>query len=258
MKIIEWSIPEFKSFHMASKALMQLKAYDFTHVLLLPFFESQESPYCITSHNTIKPDFGNWNDFESFCKLANGLNLNIGVDVVLNHVSPKHILAKYSTQASPIHTNWTDVWQLNHAINEVETYLMNHLHQLKNCGVQFIRLDAAFHIPTSLIEFIKRNFNFEVILDDYIQPEKLVFADFILNHHFRNSLIENQKFPSSLPPRNEIIYFSNHDTIETASPFLEFMEYTEWVQHVLNCNHPILMSHYEHISSISTYSFRKG
>lgn len=258
MKIIEWSIPEFKTFHLASKALSQLKAHEFTHVLLLPFFESQASPYCITSHNTIRPQFGDWNDFAEFCKTAQILNLHVGIDVVLNHISPKHILAKFSTQASPINTNWTDVWQLNHTCQEVKKYLVHHLQQLENCGVQFIRVDAAYHIPIYLIEFMKRNFKFDLILDDTVQPEKLAFADFILNHTFRSSLLENQVFPSSFPSKNEIVYFSNHDTIEIASPYLEFLQYEAWIQHVLNLNHPILMSHYEHVSPMSTYSFRKG
>ena len=258
MKIIEWSIAEFKSFHLASKALLQLKAHEFTHVLLLPFFESQASPYCITSHNTIKPEIGNWNDLVEFCKIAQNLNLQVGIDVVLNHISPKHILAKYSTQASPIHTNWTDVWQLNHTSTEVEKYLVNHLIQLANCGVQFIRIDAAYHIPLYFIEFIKKKFNFDIILDDSIQPEKLAFADYILNHTFRKSLIESQSFPATLPAKNEIIYFSNHDSIEIASPYLEFLQYEEWIHQVLSHRHPILMSHYEHVSPMTTYSFRNS
>jgi glycosidase len=258
MKIIEWSLPEFKSIQRASNSLQQLHEFGFTHILLLPFFESGESPYCIHSHQNINPKLGSWNDMESFCKKARNYNMDVGVDVVLNHVSPQHPLTPFSFQKPPENTNWSDVWQINHQEVHVENYLLNHLAALENIGVHFIRVDAAFHIPFSFLQLIKKRFNFSIILDDYVQIEKLALANYKLNHKFRQYLLEKQSYPKETLEENDIVYFSNHDTIELASPYLEFMHYEHWLECVIQSNQHLLSSHYEHLSSMATYSFRKG
>ncbi|MBQ1463228.1 MAG: starch-binding protein [Ruminococcus sp.] len=125
-------------------------------------------------------ELGSEDDLKSLCAEAEKYGLQVIVDVVANHFAGNHSNipdelkgseyyhnSGYGTSDGQMGVDWNNRWQVTHCdigmpdLNSenglVQQYVLNYVKELKACGVDGIRWDAAKHIglPSEGCEFWK-------------------------------------------------------------------------------------------------------
>ena len=111
------------------------------------------SPFAITNHTTIHPDFGSQSDFLNLIKYLHSLNLKIMVDFVPNHTSISHPWVDlhpeyYSKNADGFIREFSgDVFKLDYSNPQLKQEMFQILMTISSWGVDGVRCDMAHLIP---------------------------------------------------------------------------------------------------------------
>lgn len=234
-RIYEISIPHFTdkgNFVGAVHELGALKALDIDAVYLLPInitdLEVSRSPYCISDHWHVRQELGGFEGLEFFTRAAHELNMQVIMDVVLNHASENHLYSQdedyFAKDAGnkpyhPIDTNWTDVFQINHSDLWFSYTSLNILLNFLKLGVDGFRFDATSFLP---------DYNLESWLSGLIQtkPDIILWSDSNLiekdTHPFTHvsAPIGKVSFPESRKAI-QIASLGSHDMLRNQGSLLE-------------------------------------
>lgn len=114
------------------------------------------SPYAISNHRAINPEFGTMDDFSNFIEAAHGRGLAVIIDIVFNHTSADSLMRKANPNWFWKNSNgvpgsrideWSDVIELDYSIKELWNYQIETLKDWIMHGVDGFRCDVAPLIP---------------------------------------------------------------------------------------------------------------
>ena len=131
------------------------------------------SPYAIKDYRKVDDSLGGETQLISLCNKAHKMNMKVILDMVFNHTSRDSILSKEHPEyfyhdnegrfANKI-GNWSDVIDLDHSNDELETYLLDVLRLYESYGVDGFRFDVASLIPASFFKKARKALKKESIL----------------------------------------------------------------------------------------------
>jgi glycosidase len=116
-------------------------------------------PYSIADYEEVNPAYGSKADFKRCIDKAHALGMKVMIDVVYNHTAHDSKLVRLHPEwfhqgpdGKPVTTvpDWTDVIDLNHPQEGLETYLVEVLKEWVRLGVDGFRCDVASLVPVHL------------------------------------------------------------------------------------------------------------
>jgi glycosidase len=137
---------------------------------------SAGSPYAISDHRTIHPDYGTEKDFRQLVDAVHDYDMRVIIDMVLNHGAPDHVLTKqepaflYSDSVrSP--AEWSDVIDFNYEHTATHAYAQDTMtYWLREFDVDGFRCDVAGLVPLDFWEKASHNLR-EIKADLFLLAE---------------------------------------------------------------------------------------
>jgi glycosidase len=115
------------------------------------------SPYAVSDHGAINPDYGTDDDLRRLVDRAHSLGLRVIIDWVANHTAwdnplrwsnPEFYRRDESGQVMEAGHGWTDVAQLDHSSPGLRDHLIAQmLHWVQGFGIDGFRCDVASLVP---------------------------------------------------------------------------------------------------------------
>ncbi len=155
------------SFKGVTRDMERIKALGVDVIWLMPIHPigkvnkkgSLGCPYSIADYETVNPEYGSLEDFKELLDSAHNLGMKVMIDVVYNHTSHDSKLVQLHPEwfhqddnGQPVTTvpEWSDVIDLNHPQDGLETYLVERLKYWAQMGVDGFRCDVASVVPVKL------------------------------------------------------------------------------------------------------------
>ncbi len=133
---------------------------------------SYGSPYAIQDYRRIDPSIGTFNDLHSLIEKVHERKKKIILDVVYNHTSRDSLLLKeheeyfYHDENGNVSnkvSDWSDVYDLNHDVLELEEYLSDTLKLYEDMGIDGFRFDVASLINPSFYRLARTKLKKETL-----------------------------------------------------------------------------------------------
>ncbi|WP_221633950.1 alpha-amylase family glycosyl hydrolase [Nocardioides luti] len=116
------------------------------------------SPYAISDHRAVNPEFGTTEDLRAFVAAAHELGLKVILDWVANHTAWDHVLVEEHPEFYKRDRNgrfrptpwwdWDDIIDLDYAVPGVHEYMADAMeHWVRECDVDGFRCDVAGFVP---------------------------------------------------------------------------------------------------------------
>ncbi len=130
------------------------------------------SPYAIQDYRKINPAIGTMDDLLSLIEKVHERKKKIILDMVFNHTSRDSRLLKeheeyfYHDEKGNVAnkvSDWSDVYDLNHDVPELEEYLSDTLKMYEDMGIDGFRFDVASLIKPSFYQLARRKLKKETL-----------------------------------------------------------------------------------------------
>ncbi len=130
------------------------------------------SPYAVQDYRKIDPSIGTFEDLHSLIEKVHERKKKIILDVVFNHTSRDSVLLKeheeyfYHDEKGNVSNkvaDWSDVYDLNHDVPELEEYLSDTLKFYEDMGIDGFRFDVASLIKPSFYKLARTKLKKETL-----------------------------------------------------------------------------------------------
>ena len=226
------------------------------------------SPYAISDHREINPEYGTKKDFKRLVDAIHDHDMHIIIDMVLNHTARDHFEHKqhpemYNKSFLRCPGEWSDVRELNYDVLLTQQYALDSLiYWVKDFGIDGYRCDVAGMVPRDfwemavphlldinpdiymLAEWDNRALHNRAFHSNYDWTAYLLMKEILAGRAPASDLlIWNQEHKKTYPANTLPLRFTeNHDlprTIETFGrnkfyPFLAFTIFADAIPLIYN------------------------